>query len=102
MGEIAGSYSELTTLLANPTPANLAKAQRLWQSAVYSPNALGPETGLSTISFYQGLIEQFVELRGLGNKQPWNGDDFELFGTLGLGSGGFGPLYEVNFARWFA
>jgi tryptophan 2-monooxygenase len=99
-GNFADSYSELTDLLTNPTAANLAKAQRLWQAAVYSPVALGPETGLSTISFYQGLIEQFVEnYADWGIAQPWNGDDFELFGTLGLGSGGFGPLYEVNFAE---
>jgi tryptophan 2-monooxygenase len=99
-GNFADSYSELTTLLTNPTPANLAKARSLWQAAVYSPIELGPETGLSTISFYQGLIEQFVEnYANWGISQPWNGDDFELFGTLGLGSGGFGPLYEVNFAE---
>jgi tryptophan 2-monooxygenase len=99
-GNFADSYSELARLLTDPTPANLATARDLWQAAIYSPVALGPETGLSTISFYQGLIEQFVEnYAAWGIEQPWNGDDFELFGTLGLGSGGFGPLYEVNFAE---
>jgi tryptophan 2-monooxygenase len=99
-GNFAESYSELTALLTNPTPASLATARERWQAAVYSPAALGPETGLSTISFYQGLIEQFVEnFAQWGIAEPWNGDDFELFGTLGLGSGGFGPLYEVNFAE---
>ena len=29
----------------------------------------------------------------------WSYDDLSLFGTLGLGSGGFGPLYPVNFSE---
>jgi tryptophan 2-monooxygenase len=96
----ANSYAELTALLTKPTPENLVKAHELWQAEVYSPVGLGPETGLSTISFYQGLVEQFVEnYAKWGIAEPWNGDDFELFATLGLGSGGFGPLYGVNFAE---
>ncbi len=33
------------------------------------------------------------------NTSPWTPEDFTLFGALGLGSGGFGPLYQVNFAE---
>ncbi len=40
------------------------------------------------ISFYSA-VEQ-----GIPN---WSAEDLERFGTLGIGSGGFGPMYPVNF-----
>jgi tryptophan 2-monooxygenase len=27
----------------------------------------------------------------------WTAEELERFGTLGIGSGGFGPMYPVNF-----
>jgi tryptophan 2-monooxygenase len=70
------------------------------QKLVYRRDGLGPEEGYSTISFYQGLVQAFVEnYTQYDLAQPWTGDDFELFAALGVGSGGFGPLYTVNFAE---
>jgi monoamine oxidase len=37
-------------------------------------------------SFYQVLVED-----------GWNSDEISLFGNLGLGTGGFGPLYSISF-----
>ncbi len=97
---LAGDWMKVYALLVKPTPATLAAAQQQWQQWVYSPSGLGPEQGYSGISFYTGLAECFVENYGqYGLSQPWSGDDFELFGALGVGSGGFGPLYSVNFAE---
>jgi len=52
-----------------------------------------------TDSFYTGLQKIF----GAGHKWdvpggvPWTAEDFTKFGTLGVGSGGFGPLYPIGF-----
>lgn len=88
----------LNGLLTNPS--NFDQAQSLWQQLVYQAAPPGPEQGYSTISFYQGLVQTFVEnYSKYGLQQPWSTNDFALFGALGLGSGGFGPLYEVSFAE---
>jgi tryptophan 2-monooxygenase len=97
---LATQLSGISKLLTKPTPQSLASAQVAWQKLVYRREGLGPEEGYSTISFYQGLVQAFVEnYTQYGLTQPWTGDDFELFAALGVGSGGFGPLYSVNFAE---
>jgi tryptophan 2-monooxygenase len=95
---LAGSFAAITQDLANP--ANFASAQAAWQSLIYNATAPGPEQGYSTISFYQGLVQAFVENYATYRlSQPWGPKEFALFGALGVGSGGFGPLYQVNFAE---
>jgi tryptophan 2-monooxygenase len=42
----------------------------------------------ANISFYQALKAGIPH---------WTTGDFNAFGALGIGSGGFGPLYEINF-----
>jgi tryptophan 2-monooxygenase len=97
---LANQWMEIYQLLVKPTPHSLHLAQQKWQQLIYSPAAPGAEDGYSSISFYTGLAECFVEnFRKYGLDKPWSGDDFELFGALGVGSGGFGPLYSVNFAE---
>ncbi|MET7419721.1 FAD-dependent oxidoreductase [Dactylosporangium sp. NPDC005555] len=80
-------------------PARFPVAQDNWQSLIYPSTPAGPEQGYSQISFYQGLVQAFVENPGRWNTKQWTAQDFALFGALGLGSGGFGPLYQVNFAE---
>lgn len=48
------------------------------------------------VSFYSGLVSIFTAPKPPGG-QRWQPTDFELFGALGLGSGGFGPLYQIGF-----
>lgn len=94
----AASFATLSAWLNNPV--NYGQAQQFWQNLVYNATAqLGPEQGYSMISFFQGLVQQFVENAATWGCQPWSEQDFSLFGGLGLGSGGFGPLYNVNFAE---
>ncbi len=45
----------------------------------------------STVSFYEGVQA------GTG----WTQDQMTAFGALGLGSGGFGPLYDISFLDIF-
>jgi tryptophan 2-monooxygenase len=79
---------------------NLDEARTVWQQLVYNATApLGPERGWSSISFFQGLAQAFVENYQTYGCNQWSAQDFALFGALGLGSGGFGPLFQVNFAE---
>jgi tryptophan 2-monooxygenase len=48
-------------------------------------------------SFYSGLVQIFTSSTPPGGKKWSSPDDFQLFGALGLGSGGFGPLYPIGF-----
>lgn len=80
------------------------QAQKEWQRLIYQPvgagcKSTGPEKSYSLISFYQGLVQAFVENPEEFNCTRWTEKDFALFGALGVGSGGFGPLYQVNFAE---
>lgn len=57
----------------------LEAVQQLWQSYIDK---------YANISFYQALFQS-----GLN----WTPEDFNAFGALGVGSGGFGPLYQISF-----
>lgn len=97
---LAEQWMDIYKLLVRPTPESLKLAREKWQQLVYRADGPTPEQGYSTISFYTGLAECFVDnFVRYGLSQPWTGDDFELFGALGVGSGGFGPLFSVNFAE---
>lgn len=95
---LAGSFASISQDLCDPS--TFANAQAAWQQLIYNATPPGPEQGYSTISFYQGLVQAFVEnYANYDLSQPWGTEEFALFGALGVGSGGFGPLYEVNFAE---
>jgi len=70
---------------------NVAAATTAWQAWL---NAFGQT------SFYSGLYQIFT---GAGYDIPggtaWQPQDFDKFGELGLGSGGFGPLYPIGFTE---
>ncbi len=50
-------------------------------------------------SWYSGLRKIFAPNGELATREKiiWTEDDFTRFGTLGIGSGGFGPLYNIGF-----
>lgn len=48
------------------------------------------------LSFYSGLVSIFTAPQPPGGER-WLRSDLELFGALGLGSGGFGPLFQLGF-----
>lgn len=63
-------------------------AQTAWQQYI---------NVFENISFYDGLVQMFTSANPPGGT-PWAFPaDFQLFGALGLGSGGFGPLYSIGF-----
>jgi tryptophan 2-monooxygenase len=50
-------------------------------------------------SFYSGLAKIFGPQHkwDVPANEVWTEEDFTRFGTLGIGSGGFGPLYGIGF-----
>jgi tryptophan 2-monooxygenase len=75
-------------------PANAAAAIEAWQQWL---NAYGQE------SFYSGLYDIFTGASGnnIPGGVPWTHDDFTRFAALGLGSGGFGPMYPNSWSDIF-
>ena len=92
------AFCNLATWLGNGEPKDYTRVRTLWQQMISSgyplvnnwPPPTNPLTGWNQISFFAGLRQQFP---------LWTESELSLFGSLGLGSGGFGPLYPVNFAE---
>lgn len=57
---------------------NMSAVQQIWQSYIDQ---------YKNVSFYQAVAEGIPQ---------WNSECLNAFGALGLGSGGFGPLYEIG------
>jgi len=58
-------------------------------------------TNFEHLSFGAGLSVIFQLNPNPPGGTKWTDDDMEIFGTLGVGSGGFGPLYSVQFLEIF-
>ncbi|KAL1629274.1 hypothetical protein SLS56_005378 [Neofusicoccum ribis] len=54
-------------------------------------------------SFYEGLQKIFGDKHqwDVPKGEVWTDEDFQRFGALGLGSGGFGPLFPIAFTTVF-
>ena len=68
----------------------LAQVTNAWQAYL---NEFGND------SFYTGMAKIFSPQHKwlVPAGQEWSAEDFTKFGTLGIGSGGFGPLYGIGF-----
>jgi len=83
------SASAITDMLkAN----NVAGATAAWQAYL---TAFGQQT------FYSALYSIFTGTSGydIPGGTAWTFEDFDKFGALGIGSGGFGPLYPIGFTE---
>lgn len=67
----------------DPSTINLTALTNSWQSLI---------TAYKDVTFYEAIFTLSQQLAS-----PWKQEDMNAFGALGVGSGGFGPLYEVNF-----
>jgi len=75
---------------------NVTAATAYWQQYI---NRFGQMT------FY-GVMYELFSGKGISGYDipggtPWTADDFTRFGELGVGSGGFGPLYPISFLDIF-
>jgi len=68
---------------SDPSTINLTALTNSWQSLI---------TAYKDVTFYEAIFTLSQQLAS-----PWKQEDMNAFGALGVGSGGFGPLYEVNF-----
>ncbi|WP_415881552.1 flavin monoamine oxidase family protein [Neptuniibacter sp. QD34_54] len=92
------TLTPLITALQDGTEEGFELALQKWQALINPADKKKP--AYSNISFYQGLVHLFVDnYTSYDLESPWEPKDFDLFGALGVGSGGFGPLYQVNFAE---
>jgi tryptophan 2-monooxygenase len=51
------------------------------------------------VSKYKDMSFQAAVLDGLKEQKGWGKTEMDAFGALGIGTGGFGPLYQVNFVE---
>lgn len=77
----------LTKLLSE---GNYNEAQLAWQKYLDI---------FSDFSFYTGLITIFTGSFPPGGIRWEKPDDFHIFGSLGIGTGGFQPLYNISFTE---
>lgn len=87
------SPADLTTLLQkshNNDPTALTNAISSWQKYL---------TNFGANTFLEGLQRIFGAAHewDIPGGRQWSKDDFERFGSLGVGSGGFGAFYDVGF-----
>lgn len=85
------SPATITQTLAN---GDVELATQYWQEYI---DAFGQ------ISFYSFLYAVYTGQSGfeIPGEQAWRFEDFDRFGALGIGSGGFGPLYPIGFTDIF-
>ncbi len=72
--------------------ADFDSAQSAWQDWI---------THFEHLSFGAGLSVIFQLNPNAPGGTRWTDDDMAIFGTIGVGSGGFGPLYSVQFLEIF-
>jgi tryptophan 2-monooxygenase len=93
-GVVLHSAAAITSKLASGKSADIETAVGYWQAWL---DAFGQKT------FYSALYEIFTGAGGylIPGDKAWTFGDFDRFGALGIGSGGFGPLYPIGFMDIF-
>jgi tryptophan 2-monooxygenase len=93
-------YPSAASIAQTLASNNVAQATSIWASYIKR---------FGQMTFYGGLYELFSG-NGVGENgvkydipggTPWTFSDFDRFGSLGVGSGGFGPLYPIGFTEIF-
>ena len=100
----------LTFILGNANKPNNTTPSKLFDFwSIYQKDS-NSTTKKAVINSWQSIINQYNSttyydaVYELGQNitvvtQPWTQEDMNKFGALGVGSGGFGPLYGVNFVE---
>jgi tryptophan 2-monooxygenase len=80
------AMQDMTVWLTDPQ-ANASAIQAAWQAYL---------NAFSNSSLYEAMVRIFTDSNAPGNAK-WEPIDFEFFGALGTGFGGFGPLFPIGF-----
>ncbi len=100
----------LNEILGCASSPNLNKPEKLFDYWAIYQEHMSPTNKQAVINAWQLIINQystktyFEAVFELGQnpelvEKPWTDEDMNKFGALGVGSGGFGPLYSVNFVE---
>lgn len=79
----------------NPTRKNKIPVIRCWQKII---DQYKDTTYYKAVFDLSQLLGTEI-LPDAPHQKPWTVEDMNRFGALGIGSGGFGPLFEVNFVE---
>lgn len=96
----------ITWLLGDPNNPNTAHPSKLFDYWMIYQQDSSQRAGV--VAAWQSLIDQYKDVSFYQAvytlaqntslvQRPWTQEDMNKFGALGVGAGGFGPLYEVNF-----
>lgn len=87
-------FQSPVAITAALTKGKVDLATTYWQNYI---------TRFGQISFYSFLYQLFTGQSGydIPGRKPWSFNDFDRFGALGIGSGGFGSLYPIGFTDIF-
>ncbi|WP_419554232.1 flavin monoamine oxidase family protein [Candidatus Poriferisodalis sp.] len=88
-GTVLASPTKMTGLMLD---GNFRGALAAWQPWI---------DHFEHLSFGAGLSVIFQLNPTPPGGTPWTDEDMAIFGTIGVGSGGFGPLYSVQFLEIF-
>lgn len=90
-----GPFQQISTDWSNFINGLIGPLYTAWQAAQ------GNGDYSQVITLWQGMIDSYKNVSFYeairAGIPSWTDDDVALFGALGIGSGGFGPLYQVNF-----
>jgi len=100
----------LNEILGSASSPNINKPKKLFDFWAIYQNHMSPTNKKAVINAWQLIINQYSTktyyeaVFELGQnpelvEKPWTDEDMNKFGALGVGSGGFGPLYSVNFVE---
>lgn len=79
--------STITELLAGQAVPGAPTVQQAWQAYI---------DNFGNSSLYEAMLRIFTDPNAPGGA-VWDPIDFEFFGALGTGFGGFGPLFSIGF-----
>jgi len=77
----------ITGWLADDPQGNASSIQAAWQAYI---------DAFANATLYEAMVRMFTDTNAPGG-QTWSQTDFEFFGALGTGFGGFGPLFPICF-----
>ncbi len=81
----------------SPTKKNKIPVIKCWQKIIDLYKDTTYYKAMFDLSQFLG--SEILPVEKYPNQKPWSVEDMNRFGALGIGSGGFGPLFEVNFVE---